>query len=300
MIDMKDNCISFDIRRKVVAASTSLGWTAPHVSYVYEADVTGLIIEFKKINDSKSDNVRISLNTVLTRVIIEGIKAAPQVNAHVSYNKWLASGNTKMIDRIDINMPVLLPNNKMITVKVSDCGNKTLAELAGIITNLMDKVKNTNIDIGLREVALEDTIKKIKQGDIFGLLGRIAGLTLGKNKLRKTSRYERERYKNQPQEMRLCKDDLNLGTITISNMGAAVSGTNGFPALIDLISPQVMALGIGTLQEKPIVYDSQIAVRKIIPFCIVFDHRALDFGDVAPLIKRLDSVFKNPEIIQTW
>jgi hypothetical protein len=63
-------------------------------------------------------------------------------------------------------MPVLLPSNKMIAVKVSDWGNKTLAELAGVINNLMDKVKNTNIDIALREVALEDTIKKIKQEDI--------------------------------------------------------------------------------------------------------------------------------------
>jgi pyruvate dehydrogenase E2 component (dihydrolipoamide acetyltransferase) len=61
-----------------------------------------------------------------------------------------------------------------------------------------------------------------------------------------------------------------------------------------------MAIGIGALQEKPVVYNSRITLRKIIPFCIVFDHRALDFGDVAVLINKMDSIFRHPDIIHTW
>ena len=85
-----------------------------------------------------------------------------------------------------------------------------------------------------------------------------------------------------------------------SNLGSAVRGTNGFPVLIDLISPQVMAIGIGAMQEKASIYKSQIAPRKVMPFCIVFDHRALDFGDVALMIKEMDFIFQNPDIIHTW
>ncbi|GHU13070.1 hypothetical protein FACS1894161_2620 [Spirochaetia bacterium] len=197
-------------------------------------------------------------------------------------------------------MPVLLHDKKIITVKVPDCGNKSLAEIALSINRLMDKVKNTNVDIALLEVAYEDTIKKMKKGEISALIGRILGLKLGKDKLKRIGKHERDMYKSVPKAMRLCNDDLNLGAITISNMGQAVRGTNGFPALIDLISPQIMSVGIGTLQEKPLVYNAQITPRKIIPFCIVFDHCALDFGDIAPLIKKMDLVFRNPEIIHTW
>ncbi|GHU13066.1 hypothetical protein FACS1894161_2610 [Spirochaetia bacterium] len=36
--------ITFDMRQKVIADSTSSGWKTPHVSYIYEADATGLIL----------------------------------------------------------------------------------------------------------------------------------------------------------------------------------------------------------------------------------------------------------------
>jgi pyruvate dehydrogenase E2 component (dihydrolipoamide acetyltransferase) len=296
--NMKDS-VSFDIRQKVVSASTSSGWAAPHVSYIYEADATELMIEFDKLIHNKTTGSEITLNAILMRVIIEGIKAAPCVNAHVFYNKWLSSGNIRIIDRIDINTPILLHDKRMITVKLHDCGNKSLADIAGCLNQLINKLKNTNIDIALLHVGWEDTIKKLKRGNIFNTAGRILGLKIGKNKLKKISKYERDAYNKAPKETRLCNDDLNMGTITISNLGLAVRGTNGFPALIDLVSPQVMAIGIGTLQEKPVIYNSQITQRKTIPFCLVFDHRALDFGDVAPLIKEMDSIFQNPSIIHT-
>jgi pyruvate dehydrogenase E2 component (dihydrolipoamide acetyltransferase) len=234
------------------------------------------------------------------RIIIEGIKAAPWVNAHVSYNKWLSSGNIKIIEEIDINMPVLLSNKRTITIKLHDCGNKTMAEIAFCLNLLMNKLKNTNIDIALLNVGWEDTIKKLKQGNIFNPIGRILGLRFGKNKLKIINKDERGIYNNAPKESRLCNDDLNMGTITISNLGSVIRGTNGFPTLIDIIPPQIMAIGIGTLQEKPIINNAQITLGKIIPFCIVFDHRALDFGDVAPLIKKMDAIFRKPDIIHTW
>jgi pyruvate dehydrogenase E2 component (dihydrolipoamide acetyltransferase) len=294
------NPVSFDIRQKVVSTSTSSGWMVPHVSYIYEADATELMIEFDKLIHNKTVDNKITFNTILMRVVIEGIKAAPCVNAHVFYNKWLSSGNIKIIDRIDINTPVLLPDKRMITIKLHDCGNKSLEEFAFCFNQLTNKLKNTNIDIALLNVGWEDTIKRLKQGNVFTPMGRIAGLKFGRNKLKRIGKFERDIHNNIPKESRLCNDDLNMGTITISNLGSVVRGTKGFPAIINLISPQAMAIGIGTLQDKPIIYQSQITPRKIIPFCIVFDHRALDFGDVAPLIKEMDLIFQNPDIIHTW
>jgi pyruvate dehydrogenase E2 component (dihydrolipoamide acetyltransferase) len=298
--DMKKNYISFDIRQKIISSSTGLGWTAPHVAYIHEADVTELIIEFNKLNYLKPTDKKIALNTVLIRIMIEGIKSVPAVNGHVYHNKWLASGNIRIMDSIDINIPVLLPDQRMITVKLPDCGNKSLDEISLHINQLMNKLKNTNIDIALLNVGLEDTLKQIIKGNIFRALGRILGLKWGKNKLKSVNKHEKDIYKRISKTLRLCNDDLDIGSITISNLGAAVSGTNGFPALIDLVHPQIMAIGIGPLQEKPKIHNSQIVARKIIPFCIVFDHRALDFGTVAPLIRNIDTVLGKPDVIHEW
>lgn len=41
-------------------------------------------------------------------------------------------------------------------------------------------------------------------------------------------------------------------------------------------------------------------VKEILPITIVFDHRALDFGDVVPLIRQMDNYLANPEILQEW
>jgi pyruvate dehydrogenase E2 component (dihydrolipoamide acetyltransferase) len=251
------------------------------------------------LNHLKVNN-KITLNTVLTRIIIDGIKAAPWVNAHISHSRWLASGHIKIMDAIDINMPVLLSDKKVITVKLPDAGNKSLAEITSYINQLKNKLAVTNRDIALLKAGLEDTAKQIKRGDIFHPLGRILGLKFGKNKLKSISREAKTQYKNMPAEQRLGNSDLNMGTVTISNIGASARRLNGAPVLIDLISPQIFAVGIGALQEKPAVIDEQIVPRKIVPFCIIFDHRALDFGDVTPLIYQMDSIFKKPAVIHTW
>jgi pyruvate dehydrogenase E2 component (dihydrolipoamide acetyltransferase) len=108
-----------------------------------------------------------------------------------------------------------------------------------------------------------------------------------------------------PADKKLTINDLNQGTITISNLGAAVKGTNGFVGILDIVPPQVCVVGIGAMQEKPEVYYAEdkspkIGVRKIMPFTIAFDHRALDFGDIAPFINELESIFSSPSVIHTW
>jgi pyruvate dehydrogenase E2 component (dihydrolipoamide acetyltransferase) len=298
--NMKNNYVSFDIRRKVISSTTSSGWGSPHAVYVYEADATELLGEFKALNNRKGDDERIALNTVLMKIIVEGIKVDPRLNSYISFNKWLCSGHIKIINSIDVNTPVLLSNKEMISIKIPDCGVKSLSEIENYIREVMNKLNNTNIDITLLNVGLEDTFKQLRGGDVFHPIGRILGLKFGRDRLRSFSKKDKDRHKKMADDIRLDNNNLNMGTVTISNLGSAVRDTIGMPVLIDLISPQVLAVGIGVMQDKPVVFNSQIVPRKIIPFCIVFDHRALDFGIVSKLIKQIDSFFKYPKIIQNW
>ena len=43
-----------------------------------------------------------------------------------------------------------------------------------------------------------------------------------------------------------------------------------------------------------------VAVRNYLPILLAFDHRALDFGDIVPFLKRMDNIFENPEQIKEW
>jgi pyruvate dehydrogenase E2 component (dihydrolipoamide acetyltransferase) len=282
----------FDMGRKVIAFSTSLGWKAPHGAYVYEADATLLLEEFQALNNGKEDAGKLALNTVLLKVIVESIKAEPRLNGYVSFNQWLCSGHIKITDRIDVNTPVLLSNDEMITVKIPDCGGKSLAEIQRHIDGLMNKLENARADMSLLKVGLEDTFEQVKRGDFFHPLGRFLGLKLGRDRVKGFP--GREKGVKGGEGLGLCNEDINLGTVTISNLGAAVRNTAGTPVLIDLISPQVLAVGIGAVQEKPVIIEGRVVPRRMIPFCVVFDHRAVDFGHVAKFIRKMECFFKCP------
>lgn len=101
------------------------------------------------------------------------------------------------------------------------------------------------------------------------------------------------------------KIPLEIGTITISNIGSTYREQRGAIALLDIIPPQVCVIGFGAILEKPGVYidengEKAIGIRKVLSICLAFDHRALDFGEIIPFIKKLDSIFENPNILKSF
>ena len=76
-------------------------------------------------------------------------------------------------------------------------------------------------------------------------------------------------------------------------------------ALLEIIPPQTTAFAINAAQKKPIVVtdengNDKIEIRLVLPITIAIDHRALDYGDVVPFMRKLDEIFDNPAIIQSW
>lgn len=72
--DTTDHHEVFDSQRKMVAHMTSKSWKeVPHVSYVYQPDITDFYTEYRKI--AKKD--KITINTIMLKVITEGLLAAP-------------------------------------------------------------------------------------------------------------------------------------------------------------------------------------------------------------------------------
>lgn len=301
---MPVNSVSrFGIQRKIVANMTSESWhNIPHVSYVYEPDITEFLAAYKEFDASLGDR-HITFNTVLLKAIAEAIKSAPQVNAHLHFENKLVRGKITQFDNIDISVPWILPDGNMMTINMKDMGNRSLTDITNYSADINRRLANTNLEEALYSISLHDTLEGLSHGHVIKALQRLYGSkTNPRHRVRNLHGEAKKEYDKIPDCDKITYSDLKQGTITVSNIGASSRDLRGTLELLMIIPPQVCAIGIGALQKKPIVEtdengEDKVKIATVLPICICFDHRALDFGEVRPFIKRLDEFFNNPETI---
>ena len=300
------NTEHFGLQRKIVANMTSESWkNIPHVTYNYEADVTDLLTELKKINLMRNKEDRITVNTLMLKVIAEGLKAAPAMNAHLDYNSFLVRGRIDTFEEINISIPMVMSDGRMMTVNVRGFEKMGLDEISDKIADVRRRMENTILEEAMYEASFANTINELKKGRVVKAVGRLFGAKTGKHKIKLLSGEEKRNYYSISEEDRLTGYDIEQGTVTVSNLGSLDRSLSGSVSLLEIIPPQVAAFGIGAIQDKVTCATDSCGVknadfRKILPICIAFDHRALDFGDVIPFIKRCNIIFENPEIIHNW
>ncbi len=301
------NTEHFGIQRKIVANMTTESWeTIPHAAYIYEADVTELLKEFKTLRESGKHIYKISLNTLMLKIIVEGVKKNPKINSHIEYKRRLVRGKIETINDINISMPMLLPDGDMMTINLHNFEDKSLDDMSEYIEDVRRRIDKTILTQAMYEVSIDNTMSALKRMKFITTAGRLMGAKLGKHKIKTLSGKAKRDYEKIPPTERLTKQDIEQGTITISNLGSVYRGRSlGVPAMLEVIPPQIFAIAIGAVQEKPGVYtnengEKQIEIRQFLSMCFAFDHRALDYGDIVPFLSRLDDIFENPVQIQEW
>lgn len=296
----------FGIQRKIVANMTTESWqNIPHVTYMYEPDVTKFFKEYKKLNQNRSGDEKITFNTLMLKVITEGLKAAPVMNSHIEFDRKLVRGRIDTFSDINISMPTILPNGQMMTINLRDFGNKNLDEMTAYINDVRRRAEKTNLTEAMYSVSFDNTMKNLKKGRIFQTIGRLYGANFGKCKISHFRGKAKREYESIPETERLTIKDLEQGTVTVSNIGSTYLAQRGATALLEIVPPQVCALSVGAVLEKPLVVKKndgrkEIEARNVLPICIAFDHRALDFGEIVPFMKCLDEIFENPSVIRSW
>lgn len=300
------NTEHFGLQRKIVANMTSESWkNIPHVTYNYEADVTDLLTEMKKINLQRKKEDKITVNTLMLKVIAEGLKAAPAMNAHLDYNSFLVRGRIDTFEEINISIPMVMSDGRMMTVNVRGFEKMGLDEISDKIADVRRRMENTILEEAMYEASFANTINELKKGKVVKAVGRLFGAKTGKHKIKLLSGEDKRNYYSISEEDRLTGYDIEQGTVTVSNLGSLDRSLTGSVSLLEIIPPQVAAFGIGAIQDEVVCATDSCGVknadfRKILPICIAFDHRALDFGDVIPFIKRCNEIFENPKAIRNW
>jgi pyruvate dehydrogenase E2 component (dihydrolipoamide acetyltransferase) len=296
----------FDLQRRIVSHMTATSWqNIPHISYLYEPDITEFYEEYIKLGKEWSEaGNKITFNTLLLKTVTQGLQNAPELNAHLEFNYKKAEGVLHRMADINIAVPWTLSDGKMITPIIRNIENMTLEEISGAIANLSRKIENTNINEMLYQAVRADTIDELKKFKL-SVLKRIVASKISKHRITGLKGKDRREYYRIDESNRLTEKDLMCATVTVSNIGSLYKEQKGFLCLLEIIPPQVFAIGIGSIQEKPGVYVSQngtkeIGIRMMLPMCLAFDHRAIDFSSIVPFMKRLDEIFSDPVVITRW
>ena len=91
----------------------------------------------------------------------------------------------------------------------------------------------------------------------------------------------------------LALDDLQGGTISITNYGA-LGQSFGVPVIKH---PEVAIVGVGKIVKKPVVVDNEIVIRDILPISLSFDHRVIDGGDAGRFLNKLRDFLNEPMLL---
>ncbi len=284
----------FDISRKIISNMTTESWrTTPHVSVQLEADVgllLGLLGEY-----NRSHEEAVSLNSAVLKLIAEGLRLNPGLNGHLQFNRWLVSGKITLCDHIDISMPVRYGDGKMITVTLPQAEDRSMLQIQHAVSLIREKIGRSDMPRILYRTALMDTCDGLRRGRLLTAAGRLLGAKLGKGRLRfRPAGAAGHSDSLQPEEVR-------QGSVTVSNMGALYRDWRGSCTLLEIVPPQLCAFGVGALQKKPVVNGQDLlGVAEILPITIAFDHRALDFSDVALFMKTVDGFLRDAGKLQAW
>lgn len=180
--------------------------TAPHVTSVFEADLTAVLGHRQA---QQSSGTRLTLTAYFARATVEAIRAVPEANS-----RWHDDG-LELWSNVHLGIATALGSDGLIVPVLRNAHTLDLAATAKGIQDLTERA-------------------------------RAGALT--------------------PQ-------DVQGGTCTISNHG--VSGSL-LAAPIVINQPQSAILGVGKLQQRPVVIDGAVVPRPMIYVTLTIDHRVLD------------------------
>lgn len=289
-----------EVKKKCNGYILSNATTQPAAAYAYEADVTKLWNTYKELK--AECGYALSFNTVVMRAMVEGLKAAPRLNAHIDFKPFSVSGRMIIKKHINIAMPVVLRNGDTYPVNILCAEEKTLKELQEQTTDVVTRMKTTNIQRTYTDMVLNSSIAFVLTGKIARTVAMGVKGAFGKSKMGSIkdlfNRPEKE-------ENALTPQHINEGTVCFSNWGTLSKGLNGMGTQAPLLYPQVFMMGTGTVQDKEFVFrnskgEIDLGVKKVMPVTLTFDHRIGALNDVLPFIKKLDEIFENPEVIKNW
>ena len=272
----------------------------PTPTYIYEADVTKFYEEYKKLK--ASCGYPLSFNTLMMRLLVEGLKVAPRLNAHIQYNHTASAGRVIVKKHIDVAMPIFMDQGVTFPVKVRGIEDKSLKEISEQICDIMKRLEKTDVDGLMFDLIQQRMIGWLLKGKFYSTTLQILSGFVGKYSVTSLKDVFNKKQKD-PESLDMYA--FNEGTVCFTNTGTLCHDLTGHISYGPLLYPQVFLLGISNIKDVEYAYKNEdgvvdIGTKKMLPITLAFDHRLGGFGDVIPLVKKFKEVFENPEVIHQW
>lgn len=87
--------------------------------------------------------------------------------------------------------------------------------------------------------------------------------------------------------------ELRGSTFTITNYGV-IGASYGTPIIN---YPEVAILGMGKIEDRPLVKEGQIVIRRILPLSLAFDHRVIDGVEAARFMNSVIEHLEDPDLM---
>jgi 2-oxoisovalerate dehydrogenase E2 component (dihydrolipoyl transacylase) len=86
------------------------------------------------------------------------------------------------------------------------------------------------------------------------------------------------------------REELSGSTITLSSLGP-MGGITSTPVIN---RPEVAIIAVNKVEEKPVVIDGELEIRKRMNLSLSCDHRVVDGWDAANFLQALKGVIESP------
>ncbi len=272
----------------------------PTPVYIYDADVTKFYDEYKKLKEECG--YPLSFNTLMMRLLVEGLKVAPRLNAHIQYNHTASAGRLIVKKHIDVAMPIFMDGGITFPVKVRGIEDKSLKEISEQICDIKRRLEKTDVDGLMFDLIQQRMIGWMLKGKLYSTSLQILSGFVGKYSVTSVKDLFTKKEKD-PESLDMYA--FNEGTVCFTNTGTLDRNLTGHISYGPLLYPQVFMLGISNIKDVEYAYKNEdgvvdIGTKKVLPITLAFDHRLGGFGDVIPLVKKFKEVFENPEVIHEW
>jgi pyruvate dehydrogenase E2 component (dihydrolipoamide acetyltransferase) len=94
-------------------------------------------------------------------------------------------------------------------------------------------------------------------------------------------------------ERKISREEMQGSTFTLTNFGA-IGGEYATPIIN---YPEVAILGLGAIEQRPVVEDGEVVARHTLPLSLSIDHRVVDGADAGRFTNRVIELLENPRLL---
>jgi pyruvate dehydrogenase E2 component (dihydrolipoamide acetyltransferase) len=225
----------------------------------------------------------------------KGMSGVRRTTAHRLTHAWNTVPHVFQHDRADITGVETL--RKRLSKKAEAEGRAPITITAFLMKTMAAAMKkfpqlNSSVDLAVDEIIykqyvhigvavdtdrglLVPVIRDVDQKDIFQIADELAQAA--------------EKARNR----KLSLDDMQGGSITISNLGSL--GAGAFTPIVNW--PEVAILGVARARMEPVYSDGEFVARFLMPLTLSYDHRVIDGADGARILRWIVEAVEQPALI---